>query len=44
MAKKLTYAQKYAQLKAHTEEAGMVVREVNGKIVVEDKRRKTAKK
>lgn len=39
---KLTAAQKYAQLKAQTESAGMKVKEVDGKIVVE--RRATRKK
>jgi hypothetical protein len=37
MAKKLTVAEKYAQLKAQTEAAGMKVKEVDGKIVVERK-------
>ena len=37
--KKLTVAEKYRQLKAQTEAAGMIVKEVNGKIVVT--RRKT---
>lgn len=37
--KKLTVAEKYRQLKAQTEAAGMTVKEVNGKIVVT--RRKT---
>jgi hypothetical protein len=32
--KKLTVAEKYRQLKAQTEAAGMTVKEVNGKIVV----------
>ena len=36
---KLTVAEKYRQLKAQTEAAGMTVKEVNGKIVVT--RRKT---
>lgn len=35
MAKTLTVAEKYAQLKKHTENAGMKVTEKNGKIVVE---------
>ncbi len=34
---KLTAAQKYAQLKAQTERAGMTVEEVDGKIVVRRK-------
>lgn len=33
-AKKLTYAEKYRQLKEHTEDAGMKVTERDGKIVV----------
>jgi len=44
MAKKLTVAEKYAQLKAQTEAAGMKVKEVDGKIVVERKRKPAAKK
>jgi hypothetical protein len=43
MAKKLTVEEKYRQLKAQTEAAGMVVREVDGKIVVERKPKPTAK-
>lgn len=35
-AKKLTPSQKYRQLKRHTENAGMSVREVDGKIVVKE--------
>jgi hypothetical protein len=35
MAKKLTTEEKYRQLKAQTESAGMRVREVGGKIVVQ---------
>jgi hypothetical protein len=31
---KLSYQEKYEQLKKHTEDAGMTVEEVNGKIVV----------
>jgi hypothetical protein len=38
--KRLTAAQKYAQLKKQTERAGMTVREKAGKIVVSRKRRK----
>lgn len=34
MTKKLTPSEKYQQLKKHTENAGMKVEEVNGKIVV----------
>ena len=30
----LSYKEKYEQLKKHTEDAGMTVEEVNGKIVV----------
>jgi len=30
----LSYKEKYEQLKKHTEDAGMTVKEVNGKIVV----------
>ena len=37
MAKKLTAAEKYRQLKAQTESAGMTVEEVDGRIVVKDK-------
>ena len=37
--KKLTYKEKYMQLKEHTEDAGMKVTEKNGKIVVTDVRR-----
>jgi hypothetical protein len=33
-SKRLTVAQKYSQLKRHTEDAGMKVTERNGKIVV----------
>jgi len=40
--KKLTAAQKYAQLKRQTESAGMKVAEKNGKILVS--RKKKAKK
>ena len=36
---KLTDAQKFRQLRAHTEDAGMVVQEINGKIVVTRKGR-----
>jgi hypothetical protein len=41
---KLTAAQKYAQLKAQTEKAGMKVEEVDGKIVVRRKVKPKAKK
>ena len=37
MAKKLSDTQKYNQLKRQTENAGMTVKEVNGKIVVKRK-------
>jgi hypothetical protein len=37
MTKKLTVAEKYRQLKAQTESAGMKVEEVDGKIVVRRK-------
>tara|TARA_R100000951_G_scaffold24586_3_gene20719 strand:- start:197 stop:322 length:126 start_codon:yes stop_codon:yes gene_type:complete len=40
MAKKLTDAQKYQQLKRQTETAGMTVKEVDGKIIVSRKKRK----
>ena len=40
MPKKLTPSEKYQQLKKHTENAGMKVEEVNGKIVVTKKRKK----
>jgi hypothetical protein len=39
MAKKLTAAQRYGQLKRQTERAGMSVREVRGKIVVSRRKR-----
>lgn len=42
VTKKLTAAQKYAQLKAQTEAAGMKVEEVDGKIIV--RRKPKAKK
>jgi hypothetical protein len=38
--KKLTVAQKYSQLKKHTENAGMTVKEKNGKIVVSRRKKK----
>jgi hypothetical protein len=38
--KKLTPSEKYQQLKKHTENAGMKVEEVNGKIVVKKKVKK----
>ena len=41
--KKLTVAQKYAQLKRQTESAGMSVKEKNMKIVV-SRKKKTKKK
>ncbi len=44
MTKKLTAAEKYAQLKAQTEAAGMKVEEVDGKIVVRRKPKAGAKK
>jgi hypothetical protein len=37
VTKKLTVAEKYRQLKAQTESAGMKVEEVDGKIVVRRK-------
>jgi hypothetical protein len=37
-AKRLTVAEKYQQLKAQTERAGMTVKEKNGKIVVSRKK------
>jgi hypothetical protein len=43
MSKKLTTAEKYRQLKAQTEAAGMTVREVDGKIVVGRRRKSAAK-
>jgi hypothetical protein len=39
MKKKLTVAQKYAQLKKQTESAGMKVVEKDGKIIVERKKK-----
>ena len=44
MAKKLTSAEKYQQLKSQTESAGMKVEEIDGKIVVRRKSTKKAKK
>lgn len=44
MIKKLTPAEKYQQLKAQTEAAGMRVEEVAGKIVVRRKVKPKAKK
>jgi hypothetical protein len=44
MKKPLTAAQKYAQLKAQTERAGMKVEEIDGKIVVRRKPKATAEK
>lgn len=38
--KKLTVSEKYRQLKAQTEAAGMTVKEVNGKIVVTRNKKK----
>ncbi len=40
MVKRLTVGEKYRQLKAHTERAGMTVKEEDGKIVVSRKRKK----
>jgi len=40
MAKKLTTAQKYSQLKKQTEQAGMKVIEKNGKLIVTRKKKK----
>ena len=40
MKKKLTVTQKYRQLKKQTEDAGMKVKEENGKIVVTRKRKR----
>jgi hypothetical protein len=40
MAKKLTVAQKYSQLKKQTESAGMKVMEKDGKIVVSRRKKK----
>jgi hypothetical protein len=40
VVKKLTVAQKYSQLKKHTENAGMKVTEKDGKIVVTRKKKK----
>jgi hypothetical protein len=40
MAKKLTTAQKYSQLKKQTEQAGMKVTERNGKLIVTRKKKK----
>jgi len=44
MAKKLSAAEKYRQLKAQTESAGMTVEEVNGRIVVKGEARGSSKK
>lgn len=38
-AKKMTTAQKYASLKRQTEQAGMTVKELNGKLVVSRKKK-----
>jgi hypothetical protein len=38
-SKRLTVAQKYQQLKAQTERAGMTVKEKDGKIVVSRKKK-----
>jgi hypothetical protein len=43
VAKKLTVAQKYSQLKRQTESAGMKVTEKDGKIVVSRRKKKNAK-
>ena len=40
MAKKLTPSEKYKQLKKHTENAGMVIKEKEGKIIVTRKKKK----
>jgi len=40
MAKRLTVAEKYRQLKKQTEDAGMKVQEKEGKIVVTRKKKK----
>lgn len=37
-AKKMTVAEKYAELKRQTEAAGMTVREVDGKLMVSRKK------
>jgi DNA-binding transcriptional ArsR family regulator len=42
MARKLTPSEKYRQLKKHTEDAGMVVKEKDGKIIVKRKKKKNA--
>ena len=39
MAKRLTVAEKYRQLKKHTEDAGMKVQEKDGKIIVTRKKK-----
>jgi len=44
MAKKLSAAEKYRQLKAQTESAGMTVEEVNGRIVVKGEARSSDSK
>ena len=40
MAKRLTVAEKYRQLKKQTEDAGMKVQEKDGKIVVTRRKKK----
>jgi len=40
MAKRLTSAEKYRQLKKQTEQAGMKVTEKNGKLVVTKKKKR----
>ena len=42
-AKKMTAAEKYADLKRQTEQAGMTVTEKDGKLVVSRKKGKTRK-
>jgi DNA-binding transcriptional ArsR family regulator len=42
MVRKLTPSEKYRQLKKHTEDAGMVVKEKDGKIIVKRKKKKNA--
>ena len=38
-SKKMTVAQKYAELKRQTEQAGMTVKEMDGRLIVERKKK-----
>lgn len=43
-AKRMTLAQKYASLKRQTEQAGMSVKEIDGRLVIERRNKKSNKK